>query len=45
MARDVGMRTMRVRLGQTRRAVEQLEELLGVELMEDYKRFDLVPKL
>ncbi len=40
MGREVGMRTIRVQLGKTWRAVKQLEGVLGegVELMDDNTR-------
>ena len=38
MAREVGMRTIRVQLGKTWRAVKELEEATGVELMDEKTR-------
>ena len=38
MGREVGMRTVRVVLGKTWRAVKELEGLLGVELMDERTR-------
>ncbi|MCJ1463245.1 hypothetical protein MMC07_001850 [Pseudocyphellaria aurata] len=37
-ARQLGMRTLRVRLGETWRAVKELEGLLGMELMDEKAR-------
>ena len=36
--REVGMRTVRVMLGKTWRAVKELEKILGVELMDERTR-------
>ncbi len=36
--RDVGMKTIRVQLGKTWRAVKELEGVLGVELMDEKTR-------
>ena len=38
MGREVGMRTVRVLLGKTWRAVKELERVLGVELMDEKVR-------
>ena len=38
MGREVGMRTVRVMLGKTWRAVKELEGVLGVELMDEKTR-------
>ncbi|KAL2038647.1 hypothetical protein N7G274_008695 [Stereocaulon virgatum] len=38
MGREVGMRTIRVQLGKTWRAVKELEGVLGVELMDEKTR-------
>ena len=38
MAREVGMRTIRVQLGKTWRAVKELEKEAGVELMDEKTR-------
>ncbi|KAK0511877.1 hypothetical protein JMJ35_005727 [Cladonia borealis] len=38
MGREVGMRTVRVMLGKTWRAVKELERILGVELMDEKTR-------
>ncbi len=38
MGREVGMRTVRVLLGKTWRAVKELEGVLGVELMDEKVR-------
>lgn len=37
-ARQLGMRTLKVRLGQTRIAVKELERLLGMELIDEESR-------
>ena len=37
-ARDVGMKTIRVQLGKTWRAVKELEEALGLDLMDEKTR-------
>ncbi len=38
MGKEVGMRTVRVLLGKTWRAVKELERVLGVELMDEKVR-------
>ena len=38
MAKSVGMRTIRVQLGKTWRAVKELEKEAGVELMDEKTR-------
>ena len=38
MGREVGMVTVRVRLGKTWRAVKELEKIVGVELMDERTR-------
>ena len=38
MGRQLGMRTIRVQLGKTWRAVKELEGALGVELMDEKTR-------
>lgn len=38
MGREVGMRTVRVLLGKTWRAVKELEGVVGVELMDEKTR-------
>ena len=35
VGREVGMRTLRVRLGETERAVRELEGIVGMELREE----------